>query len=235
MLAQVGPESQQADSLFKAGRHQEAISIWEEVAKTSPHAGLYFNIGLAHAHLGQTANAIYAFEQGLRLDPSNQRLSLELEKARKQIPDAVIPLEPFFLSEWYHSLILALRPGVWALLGLIVLLLLVLHALAAKGILPVRHLDPGKKYLWGILPGVVMLLLAFLSYREIHRTDEAIVMQVCALRQAPAAESPVTRTLSGGEKVILKDRIGDWYHVALVNLDYGWIKEECLQVICIPE
>ncbi len=223
-----------AGQSYEAKKYQEAIDIWKGVAATSPDAGLYYNIGMAYAHLGQTAEAVYAFEQGLRLKPLDDRLTKQRMAERKNIPDAVIPIEPFFLSRWYHGYLMLFRPGTWAFLGLIAILLFVLHHMAIRGLLPVKVMVRGAAPWLVALAGGIMLLTAAVSYRQLARKDESIVMQPCALRQAPAEESPSVRLLSPGEKIVVRDAIGDWQHVILVNLDDGWIKKECGRVIYLP-
>ena len=75
--------------------------------------------------------------------------------------------------------------------------------------------------------GGIILGLAGLSYHEIYRNDEAIIGETCALRPAPTEDSPVTRSLSAGEKVVITDQLGEWRRVRLVNLDEGWIPVGC--------
>jgi hypothetical protein len=83
------------------------------------------------------------------------------------------------------------------------------------------------------LIGTFFLATALLSAHHFFRKDEGIIMKSCELKQASSIESPTLRQLSAGEKVKVKDRIGDWYYVALLNLDYGWIQSRDIRWISI--
>jgi uncharacterized protein YgiM (DUF1202 family) len=79
----------------------------------------------------------------------------------------------------------------------------------------------------------LLLLLAFLSYSEMYRDNEAIIGQTCTFHQAPSEDSPGLSEIEPGEKVIIVDQIGDWKNVYLLNQDAGWVRSECLMLIQI--
>lgn len=81
--------------------------------------------------------------------------------------------------------------------------------------------------------GILFISCAWLSYRQIYRTNEAIVVIESIFRQAPSDDSPPIRTIYPGEKVIVSDQIGNWYQVSLLNLDEGWVEQEAMDFILI--
>lgn len=82
-----------------------------------------------------------------------------------------------------------------------------------------------------ISSGILFLLLALLSYRQIHRKNEAVVFTACEMYQGPSIQSPLVRTIYPGEKVIIKDKLSGWKKITLLNLDQGWIRNECIRII----
>ena len=224
----------QAETFFDKKEYDKALTIWYgmiESGKTS--AGIFFNIGLAESQLHNTPKAMLGFEKALRLKPTNDAIQLAISEERKKIQDATIPVEPFFLNEWYKALVTCLRPGYWSFLGLCLIGMVILNLVSEnkKTKTEARHLHRYQIPL--IVLGALFVLTGWLSYREIYRENEAIIATSCEVRQAPASDSPETRTLYPGEKILMTDSIGEWYHVQLLNLDAGWIKKDCLIPILI--
>ena len=81
---------------------------------------------------------------------------------------------------------------------------------------------------------IVMLAIACISYARLAANDESLTVALCEVRQGPAQESPVVRSLSAGEKVVVLDAIGSWRYVKLANLDKGWMQSACLKTIQLP-
>ena len=224
-----------AAALFQNHQYEEALATWKKMSNNRSNAGLYFNIGLAESQLHHATESIYAYEQALRLRPLNAKYQKALEQERKKIDNAVIPINPFFMETWYLGWITCFRPGVWALLGFICLTsVIVLYLIQIKA-LPVQKEVPKLIGRITAIAGLLFLVTAFFSFQHLYKKDEGILVQSCELRQASTAESPTLRLLSAGEKVRIKDKIGEWNYVALVNLDYGWIKNDCIQVINIAD
>ncbi|HSF89146.1 MAG TPA: hypothetical protein VLA46_06990 [Saprospiraceae bacterium] len=224
----------QAAAFFKQKEYDKALTIWYGMVHSGQSsAGIFYNIGLAESQLHNTPKALLAYEQALRLRPMDEVVQTAITEERKKIQDATIPVEPFFLNQWYKALVTFLRPGYWSFLGLSLI-----------GIAVLRWLRPFKrnkteeghghrfKIPLAIL-GACFVLTGWLSYKEIYRENEAILVAACEIRQAPADDSPETRTLYPGEKMMMTDSIGEWYHVQLLNLDAGWLKKNCLMPIII--
>src|SRR5204863_447963 len=62
--------------LAKAARHQEAHTLFAELAHEAPRAALEVNDGIALAGLGNDEAAIAAYERALALDPKEDRAQL---------------------------------------------------------------------------------------------------------------------------------------------------------------
>jgi tetratricopeptide (TPR) repeat protein len=225
---------EKARVFFEHQQYKEALAVWNEmIASGQATVGLYFNIGMTESLLQNTPGAILAYEKALRLKPMNKTVRTAILEERKKIENGTIPVNPFFLSEWYKGLVTLLRPGYWAILGLGSI------AVALFGFIRYLTRKPFKPQLkrnvliYFLAMGFCCLALGLLSYREIYRDDEAIVIEACEFMQAPADDSPHIRTLHPGEKIVIADQIGDWYNVRLLNLDIGWIKKNCLVSIQI--
>lgn len=227
LRAESAASQAQAASLFQEGKYEEALKIWyasEEQGQIS--AGLYYNIGLAESRQGHTFEAMLGFEKAYRLKPMGKAIVTALHEGRKRIDHAIIPVEPFFLITWYKGFVTLMRPGAWSMVGLLLMLLAAAGFVAANGLFTMPFIGNMSRVRFAAIAGLLCLLMAVLSYREIYRDDEAIIRLACEFRQAPAEDSPSKRVLSPGEKIIITDQIGDWYRVRLLNLDEGWIHKQ---------
>jgi len=224
----------QAEDLFKQKQYDQALSIWYGMIESGKSStGIFFNIGLAESQLHNTPKAMLAYEKALRLKPMNEAIQSAIIEERKKIQDATIPVAPFFLNEWYKAMMTFLRPGYWSFLGLGLIGIIIMSLLSANKKFKTEERQLRRYKLPLVVLGAFFILSGWLSYREIYRENEAIVAVTCEVRQAPASDSPEARTLYPGEKILMTDRIGEWYHVQLLNLDAGWVKKDCLIAIVL--
>ena len=227
-------EEDSARVMFERGEYNHALVVWSEmIASGNASAALYYNMGLAYSALNQTGQAIMNFEKASRIKPGNAEILEAIKFEREKILDAAIPVKPFFLKVWYQQLVMLFRPGIWAMLGLLLLSVALAQLLFRwKNVLPDWKDQLAQKRIW-FAAALLMLILAGLSYTELYRTNEGIIMETCAFHQAPAEESPVIIELGPGEKVVVTDQIGDWLNVYLVNQEAGWVHNNCVEIIRI--
>ncbi len=76
---------QWGQKLYKQARYAEAISKFEEAYAARPHPVIYFNIGKCWEQLGETAKALRAYRDYLRLAPD--------AKDKETVSDAIANLE----------------------------------------------------------------------------------------------------------------------------------------------
>ena len=225
---------EEAAARYENKQYKEALDIWYRLVQSgNTGAGIYYNIGVAESMLQNTSKAVLAFEKAVRFKPSDQKITEALTRERKKIEGGTTALPVFFLTRWLQGLSSLLRPGYWAMLGLAVFLIYILRVIRFKDTRLITRVRE-RNIVFGMLTaGVVFIALAGYAYQRIYRADEAIVVTPCEFRRAPSEDSPQIRSLFPGEKVIVSDQIGDWYHVNLLNLDDGWVKSDFLEFIII--
>ncbi|MDP3155887.1 MAG: PEGA domain-containing protein [Archangium sp.] len=76
---------QSGQKLYKQARYAEAIAKFEEAYLVRPHPVIYFNIGKCWEQLGETAKALRAYRDYLRLAPD--------AKDKETVSDAIANLE----------------------------------------------------------------------------------------------------------------------------------------------
>jgi tetratricopeptide (TPR) repeat protein len=218
----------EATALFQQGQYEASLQKWNMALQEGQRtAGVYFNIGLTESKLKHIPQAILAFEKARRIKPFSKEIQLAIDAERAKIPGAVVPGKPFFVQVYYYEFLGRLRPGMWAFCGLVLLAGLVLYKVR-KGIVDESMSRKGQGIKNGVLVvGMSMLVFGVLAYQQLYRSDEAVVMLDCELRQAPDLNSPSLLHIPAGEKLMLSDSLSGWYQVRLLNFEEGWIEGKC--------
>ena len=217
---------------YESGHYRDAVQLWMELlAEGNSDPDIFFNIGNAESMLGNVAQAILYYEKALRIKPGDPDIRSAIANERNKIENGVSAIQKFFLAEWIRGFIALLRPGGWALFGIVLFLLGLVKWLHALALFEYgRFIKVGK--IWHfVAAGFIFLIIATLSYKQIYSLHEGIIFSSCELRQGPSVQSPHIRTIHPGEKVRIEDEIRGWYKVNLLNLDEGWISEECVKII----
>jgi len=228
--------NEQARKAYELGQYNEALTFWKEIYTSgNSDPDVMYNIGLCESMLGNLPSAILFFEKSIRHKPFDQEIKLAIRRERTKIENAVIPVRPFFLLEWSKGLLAFLRPGTWALIGLFLLLISLLKWLTENRLVKYeRFYIPGKFWAYSIA-GLIFVMISIFSYSARYRLNEGIIFTSCELNQGPSTQSPIVRLIQPGEKVKIIDEISAWYKVNLLNLDEGWLKKECLEIIDLHE
>lgn len=225
-------KSDSASTLFSHGKYAEALNLWYTIVQSgNTDPNLYFNIGNAESLIGHVPESILAYEKAEKFKPSDHVIKEAIKKEREKIENAVIPVSSFFLIDWYRGLISLFRPGGWIWLALLLLCIGIVKWLVEVKSIRIHGWITGRNKFYFLEAGLVCIAIGFLSYHQLHHSNEAIVMTTCDFRQAASGESPVVRTLYPGEKVKITDHISNWNKVSLLNLDEGWINADCLKLI----
>ena len=75
------PEYRQANELVRAGRYEDALSLYEEALRAQPrHVSSHINLGTAHHRLGNAEEARRCWLKALEIDPSAPRAHVNLAR-----------------------------------------------------------------------------------------------------------------------------------------------------------
>ncbi len=224
----------QANELMASENFEQAIPLYESLHEADYRSpGLYFNLGSAYYHKGQIAKSILNLERAHKLAPRNKDILKALSMAKEKIDDAVIPVEPFFVTASFGQMRDLISAGAWALLTLVFLWFL---AIFIYGEIKDRHWI-SDQYRLVILVSVGLLFTASLifaiaRYQFEGDTSLAIMMTPDAgLYLAPDTSSDLLQRVESGEKVRIMNKLGDWVEIELENRDRGWTQLDGLERI----
>jgi len=222
-----------ANAAYKDKNYKEAITAYTQVLDEGfSSAELCYNLGTAYLQDKQLAKAILYFEKASRINPSDNRAAQNLAIAREEIDSPVVEIPEFFLLRFWKSFANLLPTWLWTLLQLLSTLLLCYAV-----------------YLWRLgkeeslkFKGFSLMLCAFaftlISYFAgrtkndlLTNKQSGIVMEATVLMSGPDSRSDEIEPLSEGVKIKILDSIDEWYKVALMNKEQGWMAKDKVEII----
>ncbi|MBP7821702.1 MAG: tetratricopeptide repeat protein [Saprospiraceae bacterium] len=229
----VGKDSS-VDELFKVANDEmmrkdyaQAIASYETLLneKKINNVAVYYNLGVAHYYQKNIAKSILYYEKALSLAPRNKDIKNNLEVTRTLIATDIPTAEaPYVIQLWFY-----LRRNTSIAIAAILQILLIWSGtyFMFKWIWSQQKIEKKRSLSYALLSylaSFILLIWCFYinHYSATHPT--AIVMKECSLRHAADSDSEAVVDISEGIKVVLLDRIGDWYKVTLPNGEQGWIE-----------
>lgn len=219
----------EADAAYAATNFQAAARLYEKALALGFHAGgVYYNLGNAYYRQGHLGKAIAAYLRARRLMPRDGDVLANLDTARAQAEDGVVPPEPpaalrtFLFLHYYASL----DELLWALgiMSAVLFLGMALHAFV-----PARALRTTA-----VIVALLMLPLAAAAAAHYYTQFVARTVVITADR-APVRAGYDTSyaevfTLHAGTEARLLDRQGAWLKIEL-DRKRGWIQADDAEVL----
>ena len=223
-----------ADTAYVQSDYEKAVKLYGKLAKQSPNAEVYYNLGCAYYRLDDIAHSILWFERALKLDPSNKDVLFNLELARTKTIDKIVPQHEFILFTYFRSVTNWFSLRMWTIVGLLsfVLMLVCLLLLWGSGSLLVRKL--------AFSSAVLLLFVSVISnvcamkqrdFKQVH-TSGIIIVPAVTVKSTPADNGNDLFVLHEGSKVeILDSSLKDWCEVSIADGKQGWIPKKSFDLI----
>ncbi len=223
-----------ANAAFAKKDYATAIKNYEQILGTGQYsADLYFNLGNAYLKNKKLGKAILNFERAAKYDSGDPDIQHNLAIAKESIIDDIEPLPPFFITQFFGGIRDIFSYTGWAVFSLFFLWIgfgvFILKKINKLNLTPSLSKIIGISAL--VLAGLGTIFgIAKTSFDKNHK--EAIIIQnAIDFKTAPDEISENIMDLHEGTKVVLIDKIEDWYKVKLADGDEGWIQEGDLEVI----
>ncbi len=224
----------QGDSAYMRNDYASAIQIYESLLKKGEASEIYYNLGNSYYKADDIAKAILNYERALLLQPGNADIRANLEIARSKTVDKVASVPDIFFVAWTKSLINCLSVDVWAKLGIVFfILLLVSFSLFFFS----------KQVVWkksGFIAGVIFLVFVILSNifaseqkNELMNRNKAIILSPSVtVRSTPSESGTSLFVLHEGHKIEIKDNsMREWNEIRLEDGKVGWVPTSALEII----
>ncbi len=218
---------QAANEAYQAGDFQAAIEQYQALLDQGYYSpALYHNLGNAWYQLDRPGMAVLNYQRGLQLAPADRGFRQNMELIREGFSEPIVPVPEFFLLRWWKNAQRLLGSNGWALAGL----LFVWGGFAGLARWRTAPERPQRKK--AFLVGVSLLIasalpvaLALTAFRVDTSRDMGVVIDGApSLYQAPDDRSETRRQLEPGVTLDIRDQIGEWVKVRLVNGEIGWVQ-----------
>jgi len=215
-----------ANEQYRAGRFNEAVQSYEEVATqgwVSP--SVFYNLGNAYYRMGRVGPAMLAYERALKLDPSDEDARHNLRLLSLRTIDRIEPLPELFIVEWIREFGTVVSPtsmnAVFAASWVVLFLSLgALYLTSSATFMRVFRIVVLAAFGVVVLSGASLLLYRWADTSE----HTAIVMeQTVTVKSSPDNESVDAFVIHEGLKVRITDAVGEWVRIALPDGKVGWV------------
>ena len=223
-----GAVYKQANEQYKKGQYQQAIKLYSQILNGGYQSeAVFFNLGDAYFKSGDVPSALLYYEKAHKLAPGDDDLNFNIYFANSKTTDKVEPAPEFFVTQWWHSIILFFSLGTLSVLS-------ILGFIAGSGLLVIYLFTSGvslKKV--SFYAGTTLLFLGlifiFISNRQVHYFNDhhqAIIFSGSVnVRSGPGDQAATLFVLHDGTKVSILDSNNGWIKVQLANGNEGWIQQ----------
>lgn len=207
--------------------YENAYLIWEEYAsnQTLPSADLYYNMGNAAWRMEEVGEAIWRWNQALKLNPDMEDAAHNLELAQSKLIDNIKEEEQDPLTYGLQLIYTSLSPRSWAIIGMTSFILMVVFLAIRK------YSNSGFRRSAPVL-AIFALSLSALSitlgvthqyYLDNHKM--AVVLNAnLHVKSAPMAGAADAFIIHEGSEMKVTQQIGDWIEIRLGDGKVGWIE-----------
>ena len=221
---------QEANHLYREGKHAQAIPIYEKLSELHPDAAVFlYNLGNSYYRTRALGKAIRAYERARLFDPRNPDIKSNLNYVRSLLEYRLDDKRNWYIRAGEHVLELFASNEIYFGLALSYFLFI---ASCVFGIFIRRGMSWGWKRKTFLFIFLIFVLLALAKHVEKDVIRDAIVMTNDAeVRYGPSDSDQVAFRLGEGLKVYVVDEREDWSRVLLVNGETGWMKNSQIGLI----
>ncbi len=214
------------NELYSRGQYDLAVEMYEQIIEEGYEAAeLYFNLGNAYYKMNNIPQAILNYERAGLLDPRNEDIMFNLEKARTFVTDKIDVVPEFFVRRWIRYVYSLADSDWWAKASIVSFIILLGFLLAY---LFTRNYRLKKISFWLSLLALFIAAISFVfsakrkEYMENH-PGAIIVTPTVTAKSSPNEYGTNLFILHEGAKVFVTDSVSGWNEIRLEDGNKGWI------------
>jgi tetratricopeptide (TPR) repeat protein len=214
------------NALYTKAQYQDAVKAYQQILNDgSQSAVVYFNMGNAYYKLDSIPSALLYYEKARKLAPNDEDINFNIRLANLKTADKVEQEPEFFVTKWWHALILHYSIGTLSVISILFLIVgfggLSLYLFANDVVV--------KKaaFYSGLVLVIAAILAIFITNRQQYYFDthhQAIIFGTSVtVKSSPDANAKPLFIVHEGTKVNLVQQNDDWMEIELPNGNAGWI------------
>ncbi len=225
---------EQKDYAAAANAYNQLLADTTTLQKDAQLFAAYsYNAANCHYRLKNYAEAVYGYQQALRLSPSDKDAAFNLQLAQSKLPDQFNEPSQMLFSLFFRKVMLSQSATAWgfwgiALLivcgGLVISLRLIDRLLARKLLLSISAL--------AFVGALTSFLFAYVEQNHAFPSNQVVVMQgTLPTYSTPTTSSQPLRELHEGVLLSIEDAQPDgWLQIALPDGTEAWLKPSPTQL-----
>lgn len=223
-----------ANIAYSENDFDRAIPLYKSIIDNGyESAELYFNLGNAWYRSRNYPRAILNYERALLLDPMNENILHNLEKARLYNVDKIDEIPEIIIQRGIKQVVGMLRSNTWAIFSMALfiagLILLMVYFMSLK--IQLKRI--------GFYTGVILLIFSLLSFglaakakkMQLESKGAIVLTPSVTVKGSPAIGGTDLFIIHEGTKVFIQDSINDWYEIKLSDGKQGWLPQADIEVI----
>jgi len=224
--APVPAQFDKANTLYEAGKYDEAKQAYGQLAKSGPlSANLFYNLGNTEWKLGNGGEAVADYERALALEPSHPQARANLDFVREQTGAKIAT------QEWWERALGYLDANTASML----LALCGWAALFCLAVILLRLLRPAGRTGPVVTLGICLLTAGYaggcLWEANGQATKAIVIARSTQARVAPADVAPIADTLPAGSEVLAPEVRGPWTYCTLPDGTRAWVPTDALDKV----
>jgi tetratricopeptide (TPR) repeat protein len=223
----------EANKRYSAQDYVNALGIYEQlISQGYEHSNLYYNLGNTYYQLAELGNAIWAYEKGLLLRPSDDDLVYNLSVANARIVDRIIIPEPFFFIKLYSSFKQIFSPNQWLyVISCLILLTSISSTIGRIWKNRITYLIANFSS-FIILLGIISLFIFVDVYYNLSNNESGVIIaKEGRVYSAPSHSSNLLFVVHEGTKADISNRQNPWVEIQLIDGKKGWLSVKHMRLL----
>ena len=225
---------QAANKLYADGKYEEAIATYESVVKNRYESvELYYNLGNAYYKMREYPKAILNYERALLLDPGNDDVQFNLDKAKMYNIDKIDEIPNFILKKWITSLVSVTSSDIWAIVSLSTFTLFIITLLIY--FLSMRISLKKTGFYLAVLFLIFTLITFDFAYKarklQISNNSAIVMSPTVTVKSSPSETGNSMFVVHEGTKVEIVGHLDLWDEIRLSDGKQGWLLKSDVEEI----
>lgn len=217
-------------SFSQANLELENISNSTASTQTDLSSDSFYNSGLDYYYKNEYGKAIWAFENALKINPSNEDAAHNLNLINEEFDD-FISSEPKGVSSWFARNIYIFPPNFWFYVSLIsgLFTMILLYFFFTPSSKRINNLSLFGATVLGV---ILVMSFSFSLLQKSHLTTDTkavIINPKTNLLMNPTLNGEISFDVLEGSQLNIISTQDDWYELQ-INNNTGWILKDSVWV-----
>lgn len=224
----------QADSAYSREQYDNAIELYEKLAKKTSDYKIFYNLGCSYYRVDNISKSVLWLERASRLNPSDEDVQFNLSLVRNKTIDKITPKHEMIVVSLFKKLVNLISLQSWSILciSLFILSFVFISLFLFSNVLSLRKM--------GLFMFLLCLFLSILGNICAYQQRSFATNHVNGVIMSPAVTVKSTPTENGNDLFIIHEgtcveikdsSMKDWVEIQIADGKIGWIQKKTFELI----